>query len=103
MSSGWVDVPLTDTADFDDMCQYRFLSSGGIPETYAGTNYWVYPLTIDSKHIVTNSDNGSFGHVYSSSKTAYRNNGSQVLTIQKMQKLCGGGGGSSSNSGWSDI
>lgn len=50
-------------------------------------------MTISLQHMVINSDDGNFGHLYSGSKNTLRLNGAASMTVQKMQKNCGGAGG----------
>ncbi len=78
-SSGWVDVPLTDTNPFDQQCMYRFVTQG--QTYYAETVHEDKLYWINSQHFTkTNKSVLVFG-------TAPYN------TATKMEKFCGGGGG----------
>mgnify|MGYP000384952682 CR=1 FL=1 len=53
-SSSWVDVPLTDTADYDKTCEYRYsLSLLSAPNTawMSDTSAYYYPMGVSSKYL----------------------------------------------------
>lgn len=105
--AGWENVPLTDTADFDDSCMYRFqityTAGGREPHVPKETHY--YANGISKTQLVWWLDNDSqlsTFHITASSKNIFRINGAPYgtvggnpeVSIIKIEKLCGGGGSS---------
>ena len=78
--SGWVDVPLTDTADFDDSCMYRYqitYSSGG-REPYVPKETYYYANGMSKTQLVwwlVNDSQNTTYHIAASSKNVFRIDG----------------------------
>lgn len=94
--SGWVDVPLTDTADFDKTCEYRFKTDTPTNHTddpYMGSAPYHYVNAVDTTRLTWFILPGAYHHINSDSKTVYRVNGTANAdaTISKLEKRCGGG------------
>lgn len=115
--SGWENVPLTDTTDFDINCQYRvrFNNPGDtyLQNLFAGTNYWGEVNTLTPKFssiaVVFGSPQYSYGFA-SNNKSVYVNRSSDTgvigatgYNIVEMRKNCGWAvvSGSILDTGWS--
>lgn len=83
--SGWVDVPLTDTADFDDSCMYRYqitYSAGG-REPYVPKETYYYANGMSKTQLVwwlENDSQNTTYHIAASSKNLLRINGNPYTT-----------------------
>lgn len=93
--SGWEDVSLTDTADFDKACEYRYQMLNPADNPYMGNDPFKYINAVDNNRLTWISF-GEYHHINSDSRTVYRINGLPIaaFTINKLQKRCGGGGAS---------
>lgn len=94
--AGWVDVPLTDTANFDVNCQYR-IEFG----TEIGTKYYAGYIKADEIH-ADKIQNAGPDYAFrilkaskglASSKTEGSASYSGSFAVQALEKNCGGGGG----------
>jgi hypothetical protein len=102
--SGWVNVPLTDTADFDKSCLYRFQTWNNGHPTFLWNSPFYIANAVSSTQLTWWLDmvGSDIRHISSSSKTKYRINGVEYTGaggITKIEKLCGGGGDTSWGTG----
>ncbi|MBP6921447.1 hypothetical protein KBB89_02795 [Candidatus Gracilibacteria bacterium] len=93
--SGWVDVPLTDTAKFDESCEYRatFVHQGAglqyVP--YVGSSSIGYMAGVNTDHLTFNAHLSTISHIDYQSKSVYRVNGASNTAypaITKIEKFC---------------
>jgi len=94
-------VILTDTANFDDKCLYRFQIQNPGRQPYVGTSPYFFPIAVAPTQLTwwlgTFSPEETW-HIVASSKTVLRMNGTartEYGNITKIEKLCGGSGGGS--------
>lgn len=106
---GWVDVPLSDTSDFDTSCEYRYNASydpDNINSKWMNsTTAKVYIEAISNKYLRRDLDTSAqkMWGIQSTDKSKYWNRDAtgsftvaSNITITKLEKLCGSRGGSSS-------
>ena len=99
-TSGWVDVPLTDTADFDMACSYRTtlnIANDSISRTWHGSDVIVAEAaSVGPKYLAyVKQDAGYFG-IRNTHKSVYgQRNGntgaytaSSTVTVTKIEKNC---------------
>ncbi len=104
-SSSWVDVPLTDTSDFDDNCDYRVKLSSVWNLPGWNKDDWIYsPDRIGKKVInwsnsivIQSATKNVLWWQWSSNDTYANVSAAWGLNITKIEKLCGGGGSGSLN------
>jgi hypothetical protein len=87
----WENILLTDSADFNLSCEYRFSIGGNTNSTYLnnGQNYY-YANGVTSNWLVYISHSGLTSAISSNEKTTYKVNGSPTAgyTITSIQKRC---------------
>lgn len=102
----WTNVPLTDTADFDTSCEYRFRVSGTpsypLRAPMTSTTF-LYPAALSTDALIYTSHMDVLSYILKGSKNRYdvsnyNGSGSTVTgayTVTLLQKRCGTGGASS--------
>lgn len=99
--SGWVDVPLSGTENFDDQCLYRFKMQRSGRQPYVGMSPYYFPNAVASTQLTWWLDTEvteKTWHISASSKNILRVNGTVYTDggdVVKIEKNCGGGGASS--------
>ncbi len=93
---GWVNVPLSDTGNFDADCQYRWkMNRHGDNASIMGNNANMYSTAVDSKSIVQIAHN-QISYISSTNKSGLNVDNSaydqptvyNLYTVTKMEKLC---------------
>ena len=93
-SSGasWVNVPLTDTAVFDQSCEYRFqVNTNGDYASWGGSNPVLYGNGVDPEQLTYISHSGHISHIPRTAKDKYCSDSIYTYVVTKMEKRCGGG------------
>jgi hypothetical protein len=88
--SGWVDVPLTDTADFDTSCEYRAYVPKNAKQT---ENSWQYFISVTPKKLTSAPSNDSQIYIPNTDKkafyiTPYGRADAWGLLVTKIEKRC---------------
>jgi hypothetical protein len=99
--SGWVDVSINDTIDFDMSCEYRAYVAKNAQQT---ENSWQYFIAVTPKSLRSAPSNDSEVYIPSNDKkafyiTPYGRANAWGLLVTKMEKRCGGAGGTISAGG----
>lgn len=90
--SSWVSVPLTDTAPFDQSCDYRVKVRTPAWDNINGVDPMVLAQQVSPTILVLTQASGGVNGVYSNSKDKWRQNGviSTISTILSIDKRCDG-------------
>jgi len=84
--SGWENVLLTGTENFDDSCMYRFKLS-------SQSTLFNYTEVVGTDAIYWYADGTRNIYIAKGNKTILADSAAANRTVTKIEKLCGGGGG----------